>query len=283
MSTTAYRPGAARRFNLTTKKNGIRRPATGYAISRPYTPASLPNISSALYSRYNVGREWKYFHTHQPINNTFNVNGNLLPFSPAGFFIPLLVRQSAEATLHFIKQGGGASERVGNKITIKRVKIRGSLDLGSHSSNKHGGRLRYRIMVVQDLQANGITLVPASHTAQLLFAANIDAPLNPIYSSKFKVHWDKTFSPNLYPNGITNNENSEYLFAAKSMPIDVTIKSSIPLTYQGVDGQLNELVNNNLYVFIIAELKAADDNAIGKDRVTPNLMYQAMIYYEDIQ
>lgn len=282
MYTTKYNPGGLRQFNLTTRRNGVRTPNYSYKVTRPYTPRALPNIASQLPSRYSTGREQKYFYIHQPINNTYNVDGNAAAWSKAGFFVPLLERESSNGTFHRIVQGASPSERIGLKIAIRKIKIQGALILGSHSSDKHGNRYRYRMMVIQDLQANGVQL-NSGNSANLLHAVNIDSPLNPIYSSKFKVLWDKTFTPNLLPNGWTPEAaagtDNYYAFAGKSIQFEIVLKNTIPLTYQGSTGALTELVNNNLYIFCIAE--ADGTAAVGKNRCTPNLFYQGMIYYDD--
>lgn len=283
MYTTKYNPGGVRQFNLTTRRNGVRTPNYSYKVTRPYTPRALPNIASQLPSRYAPGREQKYFYTHQPINASFNVNGNQAAWAKAGFFIPLLERESATSTYHRIEQGASPSQRIGLKVAIKKIKLQGSLIIGSHSSDKHGSRGRYRMMVVQDLQANGVVLTAAANTAQLLHAANIDSPLNPIYSSKFKVLWDKTFTPNGIFTGWTPDiaigADNYYAFTGKAMQFEITLKNTILLTYQGSTGALTELVNNNLYIFCIAETDGTA--SIGKDRCTPTLYYQGMIYYDD--
>jgi len=278
-ATTGYNGprGGIRRFNLTTKKNGVVRPNYTYTVQRPYTPRAMPNISSSLSSRFAPGKEQKFFHTHQPLSGTW-VADPCLDIKEAGYFIPLLQRVVAGPATHYLKCGAGPSERIGLKVSLKKIKLQGHLEFGSHSDNVHGGDVRYRIMLVEDKQANGATLTHAN-TPQLLQVVNIDSQVNPIYSSKFRVLWDRTFDPNLPRVALTGAGVQVYQFSPRQISFSIEKNLNAMITYQGTTGDMAEIVNYNYYLFVIA----SDDGGanVGNDRVNPKIFYQAMIYFDD--
>lgn len=286
-STTGYNGsrGGVRRFNLTTKKNGVVRPNYTYQVTRPYTPRALPNITSSLSSRWAPGKEQKFFHTHQPIGASFNADPNT-DIKTDGYFIPLLQRvvpgtgsSNPPPIEHYLKCGAGPSERIGLKVTLKKIKLHGTLQFGSHSNTVHGGATRYRIMLIEDKQANGATLNHAN-TTQLLQTADVDSQLNPIFSSKFKVLWDRVFDPNLSRVAITGGSGVQsHQFSPKTISFSIDKNINAMVTYQGTTGAMSEIVNYNYYIFVIS----SDDTGatVGEDRVDVDMYYEAMLYFDD--
>jgi len=277
MYTTKYNPTGVRQFNLSTKKNGVRTANYTYKVPRPYTPRAIPNIASGLSSRYAPGKEQKYFYIHEPINPSWNAGGNV-DIKTAGYWIPLLQRQTANAAWTRIPQGAGPSDRIGNRITVKQIKMKGVLEIGGHSNERHGNRGRYRVMIIQDVQANGIIL---DHTAtpNLLHGADIDSPINPIYNSKFKILADKIFQPNLYPTGLSNVANAEFLYAPKALSFDFSVRPNSVTTWQGATGTLTDVVANSYYLFIISEYNGTATP--GEGRCTPGFYFKGMLFYDD--
>lgn len=287
--TTAYNGprGGVRRFNLTTKKNGVVRPNYTYQVTRPYTPRALPNITSSLASRWGSGKEQKFFHTHQPVGSTFNGDPNT-DLKEDGYFIPLLQRVVAGSgsgsgphapVEHYLKCGAGPSERIGLKVTLKKIKLHGNFEFGSHSNNVHGGAVRYRLMIIEDKQANGATLNHAN-TTQLLQTADVDSLPNPVYASKFKILWDRTFDANQTRLALAGGSGMQtHQFSPKTVSFSVDKNINAMVTYQGTTGAMSEIVHYNYYLFVIAS--ADTGGSVGDGRVDPKLYYEAMLYFDD--
>lgn len=279
--TTKYNPGGGRRFNLTTIKNGVRNPNFSYAVSRPYTPRMIPNVTSSLSSRFGPGKEQKFFHTHQPVAGTW-VADPLVDLKTDGYFLPLLQRNTGSASgslvYEYLKCGAGPSERIGLKITLKKIKLHGAFIFGHHSNSAHGGSVRYRVMIVEDRQANGATLTHAN-TTQLLKSSTVDSQLNPIYASKFRVHYDRIFDSNLPRVALSSAGTQAYQFSPKTIDFSFEKTFNQLITYQGTTGDLAELVNVNFYMFVIADTNTGA--TVGEDRVDVDLNYEAMIYFDD--
>jgi len=279
--TTKYNPGGGRRFNLTTIKNGVRNPNFSYAVSRPYTPRMIPNVTSSLSSRFGPGKEQKFFHTHQPVAGTW-VADPLVDLKTDGYFLPLLQRNTGSASgslnYEYLKCGAGPSERIGLKITLKKIKLHGAFIFGHHSNSAHGGSVRYRVMIVEDRQANGATLTHAN-TTQLLKSSTVDSQLNPIYASKFRVHYDRIFESNLPRVALSAAGTQTYQFSPKTIDFSFEKTFNQLITYQGTTGDLAELVNVNFYMFVIADTNTGA--TVGEDRVDVDLNYEAMIYFDD--
>lgn len=281
--TTGYNGprGGIRRFNLTTKKNGVVRPNYTYTVQRPYTPRALPNITSSLASRWAPGKEQKFFHTHDPQGTTWNAAPNA-DVKTDGYFIPLLQRtvpSGPGSATHYLKCGAGPSERIGLKITLKKLKFHGVVSCGSHSSNVHGGATRLRLMLVEDRQANGAVLTHAN-SGQLLQKVDVDGPLNPVFASKFKVLWDRVIDTNQARIAITGaTPNTVNQFSVKQISFSFEKNLNTLITYQGTTGEMSEVVNNNYYLFVLASKDTGA--AVGQDRVDLQIYYEGMLYFDD--
>lgn len=280
--TTKYNPGGGRRFNLTTIKNGVRSPNFSYAVSRPYTPRMIPNVTSSLASRFGPGKEQKFFHTHQPVAGTW-VADPCVDIKTDGYFLPLFQRNTGSASgslqYEYLKCGSGPSERIGLKITLKKIKLHGALLFGHHSDDAHGGSVRYRIMVVEDRQANGATLTHAN-TTQLLKSSTVDSQLNPIYASKFRVHYDRLIDPNLTRVAAEGGNGMQaFQFSPKAINFSFEKTFNQLITYQGTTGDLAELVNVSFYLFVICDKNTGA--TVGEDRVDLDFNYEAMLYFDD--
>lgn len=222
----------------------------------------------------------KFFHTHNPIGGTFNAEPNV-DIKTAGYFIPLLQRQTAAAAFHYIAQGSGSSQRIGSKILVKKISFKGLLETGSHSSNRHGGTVALRFIIVEDLQAGGNVLTHAD-TLKMLQAQTVTAPLNPIYAPRFRIHGDKVLDINLTRTSLADGAAgaNKYIFMPRLYAVNFEVRRNINLQWQGAEGELAQTVASALYLFIIAD---TDSGAVlGEDRVDLTFKYDAMLYYDDI-
>lgn len=282
-----YSSKGQRVYNLSYRKpNGNLRTNYTYKVPRPYTPRSLPNITSSLPTRFNGSKEYKYFHSHEDLAGVGEVNkGGAVLIKDAGYFWPLLrrvVSGGPSGVIHYIDSGSGPNQRLGNKITLKRLWIKGNIRCGTHSDVYNGGRMRFRVCIVQDTQVNGVQLLTVD-TLKLFYSTAIDSPRHPVYSGKFKVLYDKTFCSNQVL-GFDEGEaagKARYLFQNKDLPFEFKTPLNIQVIYQGSTGAITEIVNNNLYFFICTDVNPGDGGAPGEGRCTPNLFYESMVYYDD--
>ncbi len=145
-----------------------------------------------------------------------------------------------------IAQAITESGRLGRKISLKSIHIRGQLLLASNATMTSAFD-RARILVVLDYQSNGATI----GTSQVLQTTDIDSFRNLENNSRFKVLMDETYVINASAaagNGTTNATASSVI----NFEFHKKLKD-IPIEYSGATAAISELRSNNIVIIGISE------------------------------
>lgn len=197
-----------------------------------YTRIPRPLIgrvqTSGFYGRYNgpdSTRELKFFDTVEPAS-AVAIAGSII-----------------NASLNIVPQDDTQSGRIGRKIVIKKIQMRGQLLLpattvAADTSDK------IRIVMVLDSQTNGAAVAVATITE----TADINSYLNMANSSRFRVLYDKFHTLTASAGGAPTATPS---FGAVLKHYAFFKKCNIPIEYDAsaATGAVTTQRTNNLVVF----------------------------------
>ncbi len=162
-----------------------------------------------------------------------------------------------------LAQGTSESTRLGRKITLKSLGIKGRLTWDPTVADQFN---RCRVMVVHDTQANGA--VPAAVTT-LLQTADIDSYRNLLSGRRFRVLQDKTYTFN--PTGSDQAEISSIV--QKPFHFYKQWKKPLQITYSTNADEIAAMSNHNIFVFAISANETMQDitfNVISRIRYYDN-------------
>lgn len=137
--------------------------------------------------------------------------------------------------LNALSQGAAASDRVGRKIQVRSIEMRGYLYGDSAAVVNH-----VRLVVVQDKQANG-----AAPSWTDIYDSNLYYSLrNLAKKQRFKILWDKTYT-------LVGNSSAPQDTTSKH--VQMYKKVNIQTDYNsGNAGTVADIDKNSIYVFAIA-------------------------------
>ena len=149
-------------------------------------------------------------------------------------------------SLNLVVQGVNSGQRIGRKIMIKDLELRGQVTyqptLGSDTFN------RVRILIVHDKQCNG---GPAAQWAEVFNAnitgvKNIDSFRNQANISRFRVLKDTTFK-------LENQISGAVFFPAVGQSFNWKFKNiNIPIDFSGTTAALTNVRSNNIFVLAVS-------------------------------
>lgn len=190
--------------------------------------------SVAYASRYygQMGSEMKFFETDLAVTGT---NTGVI-----------------EASLNLVPEGTTQSQRIGRKMTIKGVYIRGVINADSTTPTPD----RMRVIVYQDKQANGATAT-AANILDSPTSGLINGFRNLTETGRFRILKDETYDVNIYNGNAT----------AAIRRTRVTYKCylanlNIPIEFSSTTGAITEIRSNNvgmLFITTLASGSAASD------------------------
>lgn len=159
----------------------------------------------------------------------------------AGGFINLVGDTSALSggSLCMIPQGTTQNERIGNKLRLKNIRVHGYLSLGNQGSTG----TRVRVMLVQDLQANGS--MPA--VADIMEKTVIDSFINMDNVTRFKVIKDRWVDLNPTSGDSANTS----LITIKNFKMNH--KAFCRIDYSSTTGAISELKSANYMLLVFAQ------------------------------
>jgi len=122
-----------------------------------------------------------------------------------------------------VEQGAGIPNRIGNKIALKSLRIRGTLELTGNGGTPPPQNARF--MVVYDRQVNGTypatnTILSDITTANTISPGNYLSSINPSFFDRYIVLCDKLFILGSMPTNSTDQGPTEM----KQFVIDEFIK-----------------------------------------------------------
>jgi len=160
--------------------------------------------------------------------------------------------------LHVLKQGNGANQREGGKVTVCNVNIHGVVYAASSATMAAGARSACRLMLVIDTQTNGAKMTTADILQQYLDQDGAILPgtqpdwksfRNTFSGSRFVILKEKwyTFAPNnviwgsaaIVGNGLDQHR------------ISLSWKGAVPVHFSGSDGDFGSCRQNAFYLFAI--------------------------------
>ncbi len=144
--------------------------------------------------------------------------------------------------LTVIPEGNGESARIGRKIVIKSIHVKGHLTLpATTASNATSDNVC--MMLVQDTQTNGTAMV----AADLLDTDVIESFNNLANSGRFKILYKKWVAIACGGGGVATG--AAYIFAEATRQIVVNKRCNIPIEYDNsaTTGVITSVRSNNLY------------------------------------
>lgn len=171
-------------------------------------------------------RENKFFDT--ALNFTFDITGEAV----------------AGSSLCLVPEGTTQSERVGRRLTIHSIQIRGSLLFVPTAAKSASISYLY---LVRDRQANGA----APAVTDVLTAANMNKGLINMANSQ-RFHIMRRF---VMPINAQAGVNTA--FGEMHAPIEFFTRCNIPIDFSGSTGALTEIKSNN--ILLLAGSVTADD------------------------
>lgn len=210
--------GDARKVGRTT---GFQRSVKGAKFSKPMSYAEEPAPYSGRFA--GPSGELKF--------HDVDLNSGLL-----GILSPMTIQH-----LTIIPIGNGESQRIGRKISIRSIRVQGTLELRAHTLiGLTTGQVVVRL--VQDTQTNGTQF----SATDLLDTDQFQSFRKLSETSRFKILYEKTF--NLSAGGATEVagalETTKY-----SRPVNVAVKVKIPMEYSSLvdTGEVGSVRSNNVY------------------------------------
>lgn len=156
-----------------------------------------------------------------------------------------------------IARGDAANERIGNRIQIKSVDIRGLVGLPRESSTSDtvadwaAGPSQWRVIMYEDHQCNGAVAPIGSLLDLTLNNANaMNAYNNLQYSGRFKILMDKfiTVEPGA---AVFNSDSKRYVTSGSVKYFKKHIACDIPITYIGDTASVTNITTNNIGIIFI--------------------------------
>jgi len=164
---------------------------------------------------------------------------------------------SQYASICEVTRGDAANQRVGNKINIKSIDIRGMVALPRQTSVSHSvanwaaGPSKWRILMYQDMQCNGAVAPIGSVLDLTISNANPSNAFNNLqYSGRYKILMDKFM---VLPPGaaVFNSDNKNYVTSGSAMQFKKHIACDIPITYIGDTASITNITTNNVGILFI--------------------------------
>ncbi len=161
-------------------------------------------------------------------------------------------------------QGDSTSERIGRKVVIESVRIKGDVRLTATSGTTLNDPVQVRIIVYQDKQVNN-----SQAAAEDVVDAN---PSDPVYAfanmfeiTRFKILADRLI--NIVPQaGAGNGTANDTPEAVEIFKINLT-KLNMPVNFTLGTGNIDAVMDNSIQVAAICSATGA------------TIRYQARIYY----
>ncbi len=155
-------------------------------------------------------------------------------------------------SLNHIAQGVTESERLGRKVVIHSLHLKGKVSSVAVTTIGDTGN-RYRILIYQDKQANGATAA----VTDVLETATIDSFRNLSNIGRFRVLYDKT--KNLILPAYVQTAAGTFSSTRNSYQQSVNVRLNIPIEFDNtfVDGRIGTIRSNNIGILGLCD----DDTA----------------------
>lgn len=219
-----------------------------------------------------MNKELKFYDNLVTYNGTIGANGD-----KTGTII--------KDSLLNIQQGTQPSQRIGRKIFVKRLQMRGTITLrqmdeAGGTSDQQG--LRGRLIVYCDKQTNGSIANPndilqdssAAGNATVPYPVTTDNYRNMEYIDRFRIIHDKTYTLNRLNMGILAATPEEQYGTPLVKSFNVGKNMNLEVVYKEVTGTIDSLQSTNIGVMWIS-----DEALTGTDQII--VKFQFRVRYTD--
>lgn len=148
------------------------------------------------------------------------------------------------SSLLLMQEGNTDQTRIGNKIRVKSVMLRGTCNLPAATAATDTSQ-NFRIIVYQDRQANGA----AAAVTDILASADFRSFNNLDNTDRFRTLAETTIdlvAPGATPSG------AAYVFGEATKMFFLKGKLNLDVKYKGNVGDITDLASNNIGVLVIA-------------------------------
>ncbi len=164
------------------------------------------------------------------------------------------------SSLNVVPEGNGESARIGRKIFLTNLRMKGKITLNTANSSVNAAVLR--CIVYQDTQTNGA----AAGVTDILESADWRSWRNLANQERFKILKDKTFTMN--PDAATITSADVIATAEKVVPLKLSLKINAPIEYDNsaTTGAIATQRTNNIGVLAIASDQTCQIDYIARMR-----------------
>jgi len=150
-----------------------------------------------------------------------------------------------------ITQGTGEQDRIGRKIILKSVYIRGHFYMDPLYQVTSPPPQMVRIMLIEDRQCNGANATQGELFEALPGATHLLNSMNNLANkNRFKTHMDKVVTLN-YDTTYINNAETHYYAQAKYRTFKLYKKMNLPIEFSGTGvSTIANIQSNNLFIWI---------------------------------
>lgn len=247
-----------RKYNTTKMPTGAivpygygRRTTSGYGVRSRYAKRrsrayfQQPAFRSGKYRR--VGNYGKFENVH-PYRLSMGLNekkffDTIIDFAPG-------ISATGENSISFNLIPGGADpeERVGRKIRVFSMHVRGNITVASASDATPACVDHIRLVYVQDKQCNGT--VPA--VTELLETADINSFLKLENSGRFRILKEINHAV-AHSTSCGNGSANDHGENSYPFKFTLTWKDPLIIEWGGITGTISTVKSNNLYCMMISE------------------------------
>lgn len=154
-----------------------------------------------------------------------------------------------------IPAGTGLQERIGRKIAVTGIFIKGVADLPSSASAADMAD-NIRFMVVHDKQCNGNSALASDVLANVAPGAAWRSFRNLPNTQRFRVLHDEVMGLQSGGGAYEGTGTNVAAFAPVNHPftVNVTFKKPLVIEYSGVAGGINEIKSNNVFILLASDI-----------------------------
>ncbi len=211
--------------NYPVSKSISRKAIQKFGVTHGARKFFIPRNVNARYGGY-IGRESKF----KDISLNYTVGATLV----------------SRLLLNGIVQGNTQSQRIGNRVVITSIMVRGRYIMPSINPTTSLGTFSNRVLslIVQDKQPNNATIVGAS---VLQNAADVDSFNNLDQSNRTRILLHKRYV--MLPRYVLTSQSivDEAMGVGYSINFSFYKKCNIPVQYNGTDALIGSIVTNAIH------------------------------------
>ena len=230
-----------RRTRTSRRSSSRRRPRIGYTRDTGLVPYT------AAVSRFKPELKFK----DSTVADPSMLPTNIPSVSTGARFISSVVA---------LTQGASGSQRIGRKVNVKSLLIRGAIELPAKDFSSGTSWLastnRVRLVVVLDRQCNATAAAWSDvFDTQAANNSQVDAQRKMENSKRFRILCDKILAFTS-PAMISNGANLRSMGTKKTIKKYIKFPKGVPVTYSTTSADpptVAEVITNNILVFLIAD------------------------------